>query len=65
MKESLLKNMKERSGMKIILLKAATPAEVVKDIAFQIRGEVSEHLLFVAGTVDEKKQAVTYRNVKR
>ena len=54
MKESLLKNMKERSGMKIILLKAASPAEVVKDIAFQIRGEVPEHLLFVAGTVDEK-----------
>ena len=56
MKESLLKNMKERSGMKIILLKAATPAEVVKDIAFQIRGEVPEHLLFVAGTVDEKNK---------
>lgn len=54
MKESLLKNMKERSGMKVILLKAASPAEVVKDIAFQIRGEVPEHLLFVAGTVDEK-----------
>lgn len=56
MKEALLKNMKERSGMKIICLKAATPAEVVKDIAFQIRGEITEHLLFVAGTVDQKNK---------
>ena len=35
------------------------PAEVVKNIAFQLRGEITENLFFVAGTVDANKPMLT------
>ena len=51
LKNLLIKQMQERSGMKIIQTRAEIRPEAIKDIAFQLRGEIKEHLLFVAGTV--------------
>ena len=35
------------------------PADAVKNIAFQLRGEITENLFFVAGTVFEGKPMLT------
>ena len=52
LKERLLQSMKEVNGVKVIKFCATmTPPETVKNIAFQLRGEVTENLFFVAGTV--------------
>lgn len=51
MKERLLSNIKEVNGVKLIKLCALmTSPEAVKNIAFQLRGEITENLFFVAGT---------------
>ncbi|MEG1545707.1 MAG: DHHA1 domain-containing protein, partial [Bacteroides sp.] len=59
LKAHLLKNAKEINGVKVISMNLPMPAEAVKDIAFQLRGEISENLLFVAGTVDNDKPMLT------
>ena len=48
-KERLLKNVQEINGFKVIRFCAPIPAETVKNIAFQLRGEITENLFFVAG----------------
>ena len=58
-KERLLKNVQEINGIKVIKFCLPMPAEVVKNIAFQLRGEITEHLFFVAGTVDANKPMLT------
>lgn len=55
LKAALLKNIEEIDGMKVIKFNAHAPADMVKNLAFQIKGEVPENLLFVAGTVDGGK----------
>ena len=59
LKNLLIKQMQERSGMKIIQTRAEIRPEAIKDIAFQLRGEIKEHLLFVAGTVFNGKPLLT------
>lgn len=59
LKNLLIKQMQERSGLKIIRTKAEIRPEAVKDIAFQLRGELTERLLFVAGTVFNGKPLLT------
>ncbi|MEG1685260.1 MAG: alanine--tRNA ligase [Bacteroides sp.] len=59
LKAHLLKNAKEINGVKVISMNLPMPAEAVKDIAFQLRGEISENLLFVAGTEDNDKPMLT------
>ena len=58
-KERLLKNVQEINGIKVIKFCLPMPAEVVKNIAFQLRGEITENLFFVAGTVDANKPMLT------
>ncbi len=58
-KNSLIDHIQERGGMKLIRFQAEIRPEAVKDIAFQLRGEITEHLLFVAGTVFEGKPLLT------
>jgi alanyl-tRNA synthetase len=54
LKEKLLQNIQEVNGTKVIKFCAAMiPADTVKNIAFQLRGEITENLFFVAGTVFE------------
>ncbi len=60
LKERLLQGMKEVNGVKVIKFHATmTPPETVKNIAFQLRGEVTENLFFVAGTVFEGRPTLT------
>ena len=59
LKERLLKNIQEVNGVKVIKLCAPLPAEVVKNIAFQLRGEITENLFFVAGSTDNGKPMLT------
>ena len=51
MKKDLLENAVVRNGVKIIVVKGDFGVDVIKDIAFQVKGEVQadEKLLFVAG----------------
>ena len=58
-KERLLQGAKEVNGVKLIKLCAPLPPETVKNIAFQLRGEITENMLFVAGTVFEGKPMLT------
>ncbi|MDP4271969.1 MAG: alanine--tRNA ligase, partial [Bacteroidota bacterium] len=58
-KDELLKNAEERGGVKLIRLVDELPADAVKNIAFQLRGQVAENLLFVAGTLADGKPLLT------
>ena len=51
-KSKLHKNIQEVNGIKVIKFCAPLPAETVKNIAFQLRGEITESLFFVAGSSD-------------
>lgn len=50
LKTDILNNIDTRSGVKIAKLMAIVVPELVKDIAFQLRGEIAEGLVFIAGT---------------
>ena len=58
-KQRLLNSIQEINGVKVIKLSAPMPAEAVKNIAFQLRGEITENLFFVAGTEDHGKPMLT------
>ncbi len=60
LKDKLKENIKEVNGVKVIKFCAhMIPAETVKNIAFQLRGEITDNLFFVAGTVFEGKPMLT------
>jgi alanyl-tRNA synthetase len=59
LKEKLLENLRDVHGVKVVKLVAPIPAEMAKNIAFQLRGELTENLFFVAGTVDGGKPMLT------
>ena len=59
LKERLLKNIQEIHGIKVIKFCAPLPAETVKNIAFQLRGEITENFFFVAGSEDAGKPMLT------
>ncbi len=58
-KKHLLKNSKEINGIKLIKLASPIPAEHIKDIAFQLRGEIPENLFFVATSDYGHKPSLT------
>ncbi len=59
MKDVLLKNAETINGITVIKFVGDMPAEAIKNIAFQIRGQVAEKLFFVAGTQDAGKPLLT------
>ena len=59
LKERLLKNVQEIHGIKVVKFCAPMPAETIKNIAFQLRGEITESFFFVAGTIDHAKPMLT------
>ena len=59
LKNELIANAKEIGGVKVIKAVAPISADVVKDIAFQLKGEVSGSLLVVIGSVDGGKPMLT------
>ena len=58
LKKQVEEFMKE-NGVKLIKFCAPLPAETVKNIAFQLRSQITENLFFVAGTEFEGKPMLT------
>lgn len=52
LKKDLLSTSVKRAGYQLFLLHGEEKPDVVKDIAFQLRGEVQEPFVFVAATTD-------------
>jgi len=59
MKARHIANAKEINGVKVIKILEPLAPEMVKDMAFQIKGEVSGSLLVVIGSVDSGKPMLT------
>ena len=60
LKEKLLQSAKEVNGVKVITFCApAVSPDSVKNIAFQLRGELGDNFCFVAGTLFENKPMLT------
>ena len=58
-KERMIKSAENIDGLKLIRFIGPMPADMVKGIAFMLRGEVSERLAFVAATHDKDKPLLT------
>ncbi|MDR0989082.1 MAG: alanine--tRNA ligase [Prevotellaceae bacterium] len=58
-KATLLENIRQVNGVKVIQFCAPLSAETAKNIAFQLRGEITENLFFVAGTQEAGKPMLT------
>ena len=59
LKNELIANAKEMGGVKVVKTVAPISADVAKDIAFQLKGEVAGSLLVVIGSVDGGKPMLT------
>ncbi|MDD4608869.1 MAG: alanine--tRNA ligase [Bacteroidaceae bacterium] len=59
LKNEALKNATQKGEIRIITLHASIEPEMAKDIAFQLRGEVSENAVFIAGTLSNEKPMLT------
>lgn len=60
LKARLLQDVKELpGGIRLVRLIAPLPAQMVKDLAFQVCQEVGEEACFVAGTYDQGKPLLT------
>ncbi|MDF9829142.1 alanyl-tRNA synthetase [Parabacteroides sp. PF5-6] len=55
MKEELLRRAVDHDGVKLVRFIGNAHAEVMKNIAFQIRGEINVPFILVAGTYEESK----------
>ena len=58
-KKRLLENAKEINGVKVIKASLIMRPEIVKNIAFQLKGEVTENLFVVIGSQFEEKPLLT------
>lgn len=58
-KEAVIKNRQMVNGIVIFTLKGHFPADIVKDIAFQIRGEFPDHAAFIGATDIDQKPNLT------
>ena len=59
LKERLLSKAKDINGIKLITHTGKMPADIVKDIAFALRGEVSGNMVFAAATIANGKPMLT------
>ena len=59
LKERLLSKAKDINGIKLITHTGEMPADIVKDIAFALRGEVSGNMIFAAATIANGKPTLT------
>lgn len=59
LKNELLKAAVEINGTKLISFEGEATAEAIKNIAFQLRGEVEGKLAFIAGSINENKPMLT------
>ena len=58
-KNKLIENAKEVNGVKVIKAVLPMPADAVKNIAFQLKGQFAENLFVVIGSVFENKPLLT------
>ena len=59
LKHRLLEQRVEVGGVRLFLIRKEAPAEVLKDIAFQIAGELQESFVFIAGCPQLDKASLT------
>ncbi len=59
MKDAIIKKKLVINGNSVFVIRGQFPAEIVKDIAFQIRGEFPEKSIFVGATDFDKKPMLT------
>lgn len=59
LKENIIKQKQIVNGITIFTLRGSFPAEAVKDIALQLRGEYADHAVFVGATETENKPTLT------
>lgn len=59
LKDTLAKSATEVNGVKVISGVYNVSASVIKDIAFQLRGEIKDNLLFVCGSAENNKPTLT------
>ncbi len=59
LKEKLLQSIEEIRGIKVIKFCAPFSAETVKNLAFQLRKEITENLFFVVGSLFNGKPTLT------
>ncbi|MBQ0061168.1 MAG: alanine--tRNA ligase [Bacteroidaceae bacterium] len=59
LKDKMRNEIVEKDGIKLIKGVFSLPAAAIKDIAFQLRGEISEDFLFLVGSVEAGKPALT------
>jgi alanyl-tRNA synthetase len=60
LKELLIKEAQtNKHGVKIIVMRGNFPADLVKSVAFQIRNQVQEKMLFIGATQHEDKPTLT------
>lgn len=58
-KKGLVQMAIEINGVKVIRLEGNFPADMVKNIAFELRGEIAEKFIFAAATSDNNKPMLT------
>ena len=58
-KRRLLEQRVEVNGIRLFLVRREALAEIIKDIAFQIAGELNEPFVFIAGTPQQDKASLT------
>lgn len=59
LKENIIKSQVDINGTTTFILRGNFPAEIAKDIAFQLRGEYPEHSAFIGATVIVNKPTLT------
>jgi alanyl-tRNA synthetase len=59
LKKQVIETHRQVNGIHLFVLKGFFPAEIVKDMAFQIKGEFPEKACFVAATASENKPLLT------
>ena len=59
LKKSIIGSKREINGIQLFFAKGLYPAEIIKDIAFQLRGEYTENLCFVGATAFHGKPLLT------
>ncbi|WP_165043035.1 alanine--tRNA ligase [Dysgonomonas sp. ZJ709] len=59
LKDLVISKKQSINGMDLFILKGSFPAEVAKDIAFQLRGEFTQNSVFIGATDSENKPMLT------
>ena len=59
LKQRIIDRKENRNGINLFVIKGSYPAEIVKDIAFQLRGEFPEKMCFAGATSFESKPVLT------